>query len=819
MLRSSRTLTVAIFLAVAFSFPSLGYADNDFDLSSIDFQGLDNLTGGGIYGDAPAPVPFSGEALNRALNLQPTATPATAMSTLQQAEAQAEKDAIAANNYADTVANAFTQTASLSTITSTSLGSAIWAAGVQKFLIDFASALADLASVSDFFEGMAKGDLKDNTLLQNLDSIYEMAKDGESAVNNLAGNMATGLEIEGEPPSSPVVNDVFGTMGTADGYWGTDGLTNINSLKSDFSDVANMIDDYRGGKPLNKRTLGQLIIRIGKGVAENDLKEREAHIKALEGDLVAEQAATGGLAAQMLVANQAKWKAMDALKALRAATAALTQANPESLGGAGGTGGTATSSGGKTPVVPVTVKCPECQPIADKINQGRRAMRVIQDRIAEIEAEQRALKNKKAQLKALRDALARFDRVTADARQGLRNTDVPVLGPSQEIQNDINLRGMDRLKAVNEIGRLEREIEIEEGDDPAAEVAGLRSAATKLRASLRAQRQQLDECDQEPCKDGPSTSSGDSSLADLAALLVGDASLSQSGGVTEGAAPAGVDLLDFAIFDESFQKVNYISSNCPQCSGIVRIYNATANTINGMQNELLTAEMDLDTAKGLVGNQIAYMTLLSLLRPGEVPGEKFDDLFGDAVLSVSELRIKREGGAETLRTYRQDMVAAQAKYDAVKARYDAAYDTLSRAVISLINCEKQCAVVEVLNVISLFGNNPFDRQNPLEHDHDLDGNEHDHDDSGSGSSGSGSGSGSGGGGSGPTILVLPFNGSFIPVSRLVSAGPDACAVSHFHGGSALDCDGNTQFDPAPGVCGFGPVTGTISIPLSSCANP
>ena len=100
----------------------------------------------------------------------------------------------------------------------------------------------------------------------------------------------------------------------------------------------------------------------------------------------------------------------------------------------------------------------------------------------------------------LKDALAGFDRVTAGAREGLRSTDVPVLGPSQEIQNDINLRNMDRMKAVNEIGRLEREIEIEEGDDPAAELARLRKASSELRESLRDLRYQLSQCDQEPCK-------------------------------------------------------------------------------------------------------------------------------------------------------------------------------------------------------------------------------------------------------------------------------------------------------------------------------
>lgn len=650
------------------------FAEDDFDMSSIDFEGLDDLSGGGIYGDEPAQIPFSGEALNKALGLPPTTAPANAMSTLQQAESQAEKDAIAANNYADVVADAFTQNASLSTITSSSLASAIWAAGVQKFLIDFASALADLASVSDFFEGMAKGDLKDNTLLQNIDSIYEMAKDGESAVNNLAGNMATGLEIEGEPPSSPVVNDVFGTMGTADEYWGTNGLTNINSLKSDFSDIANIIDDYRGGKPLNGRTLGQLIIRIGKGVAENDLKEREAHIKALEGDLVAEQVATGGLAAQLLVANEAKWNAMDALKALRAATAALTQANPESLGGTG-----ATSTGNdKSPVVPVTVKCPECQPIADKLNQGRRAMRVIQDRIAEIETEQQALKTKKAQLKNLRDALAGFDRVTAGARQGLRNTDVPILGPSQEIQNDINLRGMDRLKAVNEIGRLEREIEIEEGEDPAAETAGLRSAATKLRASLRDLRGQLAECDQEPCK--PESVSDTSSLGAFGALLVGDASL--SGGVSEGAATS----VPFeSVIDDLSAPLRKISSSCLPCQGIVSIYNQTVDKIAELEAALEAAlknEQRKEAQLNYLVKLLAALEFPESRRLKGMDGKEVDTLTvwepgGDSALRIfwgddaqAEINVLRRGLEQDLDEARSKLAEAGENTAAIRSQYD-----------------------------------------------------------------------------------------------------------------------------------------------------
>lgn len=335
---------------------------------------------------------------------------------------------------------------------------------------------------------MAKGDMSDNTLLENLDSIYEAAKDGESLANNIADQITP--IPDGSGISTSPINDAFGTMGVADDYWGTDGLTNINSLKSDYSDITNMIDDYRSGKPMNPRTLGQLIFRVGKGFAESDLKERKQQIANLQRDLAAEQRTSSGLAGQLQTANEAKWNAMDELASVRAAIAVLIASNPEAL--------VATATG-ETPVETITAKCPECQSIADQINGARIAMYAARQQIAAIEARQRELETKKTRLQQLKDQRKSADRALNTARAGLRSTDVPVLGPAQQIQNQINLLEMDRRQLVNEIGRLEREIEIEEGD-PEAEIESLEKAIRELRDQLQDLRYNLSVCEEDKCK-------------------------------------------------------------------------------------------------------------------------------------------------------------------------------------------------------------------------------------------------------------------------------------------------------------------------------
>jgi len=136
-------------------------------------------------------------------------------------------------------------------------------------------------------------------------------------------------------------------------------------------------------------------------------------------------------------------------------------------------------------------------------------------------------------------------------------------------------------------------------------------------------------------------------------------------------------------------------------------------------------------------------------------------------------------------------------------------DLLAKQRTDLSKCEETCGGAsafgrffgeiftgEVIDVKSITGNNPYDRQNP------------DAENSDQISSGSGSGQ---------TIQVLPGN---IPVSRFAGpVPPDSCPEPHFHAFSVNDCDNVLQADPAPLVCGFGGVSQITSIPLASCANP
>ena len=67
------------------------------------------------------------------------------------------------------------------------------------------------------------------------------------------------------------------------------------------------------------------------------------------------------------------------------------------------------------------------------------------------------------------------------------------------------------------------------------------------------------------------------------------------------------------------------------------------------------------------------------------------------------------------------------------------------------------------------------------------------------------------------LVVLPFSGGYIPLSRLASYGPDACAEEHYHG-TANNCD-NEQMTSVDPDCGFGTVSQLVTILKSSCAFP
>lgn len=210
----------------------------------------------------------------------------------------------------------------------------------------------------------------------------------------------------------------------------------------------------------------------------------------------------------------------------------------------------------------------------------------------------------------------------------------------------------------------------------------------------------------------------------------------------------------------TWTKVHLISGTCTPCfsyqesyNAAVKEYNATIDKLNALEKKQKEyIEKYGDSGAGRAGYE-------DLLEKGDLHGL---------------LKAEREG---------------RAKLDSLKAALD--------------GCIKEkCALVEVIDVINLIGNDPFDRQDPISEGESTNSTPTP---------------------STPTptpvatIQVLPGN---IPVSRFASPSPpDACAEDHYHAVSVLDCDGNIVVDPAPAVCGFGTVSQITTIPLSSCANP
>ncbi len=114
-------------------------------------------------------------------------------------------------------------------------------------------------------------------------------------------------------------------------------------------------------------------------------------------------------------------------------------------------------------------------------------------------------------------------------------------------------------------------------------------------------------------------------------------------------------------------------------------------------------------------------------------------------------------------------------------------------------------LVELIRIIRIDGNNPYNQQDPLESG------------SNKGSSGSDSDSGSG---SGLDIQVVQLGSEIIPISQLSIASPDACSSLHYHASSSVRaCSGVFVSDPAPRTCGYGVVGSEFDFPLASCANP
>ncbi len=202
-------------------------------------------------------------------------------------------------------------------ITDSNLAHAQDAVAVQKTLITFSSMLFDLASVMDFLKKQNLEELRDSSGLEQFDSAYEFLKDFESLSNTLSDQ----LDLDG----SLLVNDLGGLMPEADAFWGNDPRTAIGTLKSHASDLAGILDDIRAGKKIPAKSVGQLIGRIAKSIAEMQMAEREAVIDQLSADQAAEQKVTGGVFEEYGAFVEHGFVARSALKSVRSLRLALTR--------------------------------------------------------------------------------------------------------------------------------------------------------------------------------------------------------------------------------------------------------------------------------------------------------------------------------------------------------------------------------------------------------------------------------------------------------------------------------------------------------------
>lgn len=127
--------------------------------------------------------------------------------------------------------------------------------------------------------------------------------------------------------------------------------------------------------------------------------------------------------------------------------------------------------------------------------------------------------------------------------------------------------------------------------------------------------------------------------------------------------------------------------------------------------------------------------------------------------------------------------------------WDERYELSNRIVLArsaLESCEQDCPkTFEIINVLSLDGNNAYDPASPLSFD-----------------------------GTGNISLnfaeVIVFNGRAVPTRKLSKAtDPGFCSNDEHYHGSAVTCDGNTVVCPMEN-CGCGKVEDAVFLP---CARP
>lgn len=223
-------------------------------------------------------------------------------------------------------------------------------------------------------------------------------------------------------------------------------------------------------------------------------------------------------------------------------------------------------------------------------------------------------------------------------------------------------------------------------------------------------------------------------------------------------------------------KSSFISTQCTPCQGIVSQMNnkigeyreysqkirEAIQRIEQIRNGATPTQEEVDFARAIYSNS----SNSGDVELGMAAGVMSDDAFWSPLIGIYAV-IRIPGYQDS----QSDII-----------------DELEQLRKELIACEKQCGTVSIVNVINLSGNNFLNTEDPLDEDPSN---------------------------SEETVQVIGMYN--IPISRLTrwDAHSPNCDEVHYHG-TALDCNGVSRTDPAPGNCGHGKASEIKTIAISSC---
>ena len=231
-----------------------------------------------------------------------------------------------------------------------------------------------------------------------------------------------------------------------------------------------------------------------------------------------------------------------------------------------------------------------------------------------------------------------------------------------------------------------------------------------------------------------------------------------------------------------------ITTACAPCEHFAEYYNKTLEKIADLQSQLRTAVREQKKAKETLDSKGPELIKLNTMDPA-----KFEDEYFDAADDGYTYDGYKQAVQEAVNKAQAKLAELSTKITDLKKQIEKSQAALGKFKKDLAECEKQCTTVKVRDVISISGNNPYDRRDPIAEDSEntqIGGNE-------------------------ATVQVI----NNIPISRLSLSGADAGCPNpngeHYHG-SADNCNGVFTPDPAPGGCGQGRTTSVITIPVSAC---